>query len=631
MRAIELFIRPGTKVLSADVVCEVVDFVDLERVVIVDATGTHSVKRLAEIKALEIQGARSGNVDLAAVDELQWKKAFEIYRHLKHLLEMPPDQRTLAEVQKSAAILGRHSSSVYRWIAAYQKTGNISSLLRKKRTDAGATRLPAAVLSIVNDCIQKHYLTEHRKSIASVAAEVAMVCKATGLKPPNTTSVRSIILRLDPALAEEKRLSRKSSLEKYSPLRGSFPNADLPRAVVQIDHTPMDVIIVDDTHRKPIGRAYLTIAIDVRSKVVMGFVISIEAPGAYATGTCIAMSILPKDEWLRERGIPAKYTWPCHGMMRTVHTDNAKEFKGEMLRRACHEYDIVAERRPKGQPQYGGHVERAFRTFMKKVHEEVPGTTFSNVQDKVDYDAEGKAVMTLAALERWFTVYLLGVYHQLEHKGNNGEPPIDVWKRAHLEGIDGMPPLGLPPPISPEKQERLRLDFLPCFEATVQQYGVKSWSIDWYSSRIQRFIREKGPDGKARKFVCRYDPRNLSTIWLYDDRRREYIPLPFRVASRPPVSLWEVRAAKKNLRKDGRPATREALIFEAITYMRSIVQEEAKSTKAARRTAQRQKEWAKSGKPATKKNLPPPPSKVEVREMEPLSEAELLDGIREAT
>lgn len=630
MSAIEQFIQLGSKVLCADAVYEVVDFADLERVVLVSTSGSYSVKGLAEIKTLGIQGARSRNVDLVAVDEHQWKQAFEIYRHIKHLIEMSPNQRTLSEVQKSAAILGRHPSSVYRWISEYQKTGRISSLLRKRRSDAGVSRLPSEVLNIVSHCIDKHYLTENRKSITSVSYEVTMACKAAGLTPPNVTSVRSIILQMDPALVEAKRHSKKRSLEKFSPLRGAFPNAELPRSVVQMDHTPMDVIVVDDVHRKPIGRAYLTIAIDVRSKVVQGFVISIDYPGALATGLCVAMSILPKDEWLREKRIPENYTWPCHGMMRTIHTDNAKEFRGEMLRRACHEYDIVPERRPKGQPQYGGHVERAFRTFMKKVHEEVPGATFSNVQDKMDYDSEGKAVMTLAALERWFTIYLLGVYHQLGHKGNNDEPPIDVWTRAHLEGIDGMPPLGLPPPISPEKMERIRLDFLPCFEATVQQYGVKSWSIDWYSSRIQRFIREKGPDGKARKFICRYDPRNLSTIWLYDDRRQEYIPLPFRVITRQSVSLWEVKAAKKSLQKDGRPTTREALIFEAISYMRELVQEEAKATKSARRFAQRQREWEKSGSPSPKAATSPPPPGVAVEDDPMLNDFDLLDGIREA-
>ena len=630
MRMREQYILPGTKVVCADEVFEVTDYVDFDRVVVTNNAGALEVKRISQLQMFKSESSQLRSVDLKKMDPQAWSTAFEIYRHIKELVELPKEKRTLADVKKSAAILGRHSSTVYRWIAVYEETRRVSSLLRKKRADAGVPRLAESVRTVMNKCVETHYLTENRKSIASVAQEVRTACMKAGLPSPNMSTVRAAIHRLDPALVEAKRFSKKRSLEKFEPSRGSFPNAEFPMAVLQIDHTPMDVIIVDDFHRKPIGRAYLTIAIDVNTKMVPGFVISIDAPGTFATGTCIAMSILPKDDWLRERKIPEKYSWPCRGMMRTIHTDNAREFKGEMLRLASQEYGFIAERRPKGQPQYGGSVERAFRTFMKKVHEELPGTTFSNVQDKVDYDSDGKAVMTLAALERWFTIYLLGVYHEKAHKGNLGASPAYVWHKAHLEGTDDVPPLGVPPPMTIEQRERLRLDFLPCFEATVQQYGVRNWSIDWYSNRIQRFIRDKGSDGKARKFICRYDPRNLSKIWLYDDRTREYIELPFRVTSRPPVSLWEVKLAKKDLQKDKRPSNNEALIFDAIEYMRELVKEESEKTKSARRQQQRQREWEKAGKTTEKRSAPspvPPPATEKEFLPDPF---DLLDGIREA-
>ena len=38
---------------------------------------------------------------------------------------------------------------------------------------------------------------------------------------------------------------------------GHFPGADCPLAVAQIDHTPMDVIVVDEEHRQPIQRPSL--------------------------------------------------------------------------------------------------------------------------------------------------------------------------------------------------------------------------------------------------------------------------------------------------------------------------------------------------------------------------------------
>ena len=46
---------------------------------------------------------------------------------------------------------------------------------------------------------------------------------------------------------------------------------------VQADHTPADVIVVDERHRLPVGRPYVTAAIDVASRCVAGLVVTLEA------------------------------------------------------------------------------------------------------------------------------------------------------------------------------------------------------------------------------------------------------------------------------------------------------------------------------------------------------------------
>jgi transposase InsO family protein len=45
--------------------------------------------------------------------------------------------------------------------------------------------------------------------------------------------------------------------------------------VVQIDHTSVDVIVVDERDRLPLGRPCLTLAIDVATRVVLGFSVSL--------------------------------------------------------------------------------------------------------------------------------------------------------------------------------------------------------------------------------------------------------------------------------------------------------------------------------------------------------------------
>jgi putative transposase len=57
---------------------------------------------------------------------------------------------------------------------------------------------------------------------------------------------------------------------------------------VQIDHTVIDLIVVDERDRQPIGRPYLTLAIDVFTRCVVGMVVTLEAPSAVSVGLCLA-------------------------------------------------------------------------------------------------------------------------------------------------------------------------------------------------------------------------------------------------------------------------------------------------------------------------------------------------------
>jgi hypothetical protein len=67
-----------------------------------------------------------------------------------------------------------------------------------------------------------------------------------------------------------------------------------------------------------------------------------------------------------------------------IHLDNAKEFHGEMLRRACEQYGIHLEYRPVAQPHMGRHIERLLGTLMRALHE-LPGATFSSPQQRGRY------------------------------------------------------------------------------------------------------------------------------------------------------------------------------------------------------------------------------------------------------
>ncbi len=53
------------------------------------------------------------------------------------------------------------------------------------------------------------------------------------------------------------------------------------------------------------------------------------------------------------------------GIPRTLHLDNAAEFKSRALRSGCREYGIELMYRPVGKPHFGGHIERLNKTLME--------------------------------------------------------------------------------------------------------------------------------------------------------------------------------------------------------------------------------------------------------------------------
>ena len=79
-----------------------------------------------------------------------------------------------------------------------------------------------------------------------------------------------------------------------------------------------------------------------------------------------------------------------------IGMDYPAEFTSPELEATLQYYKIVPMLRPIGKKHYGGHVERIIGTLMGKVHL-LPGTTYSNVLKKADYDSAKHSAMTFSA------------------------------------------------------------------------------------------------------------------------------------------------------------------------------------------------------------------------------------------
>jgi putative transposase len=430
------------------------------------------------------------------------------------------------------------------------------------------------------------YLNDQKRSVPYTYNEVARRCRNAGLKRPHIATVRSRIRARSGQETLRHRQGSKAARDKYAPIRGSFPGANWPLAVVQIDHTPVDLILVDDLHRRPVGRPWITVAIDVFSRMVAGFYVSFDPPGAMAVGLCLAHAILPKDPWLAQHDIAT--SWPVWGVMDTVHADNGREFRGTMLQKACEEYAINLHWRPVRRPHFGGHIERLLGTLNHEIHN-LPGSTFSTPQERGQYDSEQRAALTLSEFERWLSMLIVEVYHQRVHR-ELGTTPLQKYEEG-IFGTHERPGRGLPDRLLDET--RLRLDLMPYEERTVQAHGIVIDEIQYYDDVLRPWIHAPAPrdtSGKRkRKFIVRRDPRNISRVYFYDPELKQYFEIPYRNTAHPPMSVWELREVRRQLKAEGRKSVNEDVIFDAYNRLRALEAEAVHATKKARREAQRRR------------------------------------------
>ncbi len=554
---------------------------DLDYVMAQD-TSTGKVERVSIAQLREPskeKSAGSALPDLSQLDGADWDEARRRLVIVKAVLALP--RRSRSTVAEHAAKVGVDAATLYRWMRAYRDTGRLDSLLPAKPSGGrGKTRLDPELDKIINTAIEQFYLTKQQRSVKSTADEVARLCLNAGLTPPHKNTVRSRIR----SVSQRTRLRRRGHStiveDSLTPRPGQFQEAQRPLALVQIDHTKLDVIIVDDETRLSIGRPWITLAIDVYSRMVVGFYVSLDPPSANSTGLCLANAILPKETWLAKRGIAN--TWPCYGFPAAVHFDNAKEFRGEMLRRACEQYDIELDFRPVATPHFGSHIERMMGTLGTALHE-LPGTTFSSPAKRGEYDSDAQAALTLPELEVYIAEYITGVYHQRVHSGLK-MPPIKRWADAIL-GTADTPAMGRVE--RPVDEERIRLDFMPCIERTIQNYGVRIDEINYYSDVLRPYFCETGR--KKRAYVFRRDPADISQIYFWDPEVEQYCVIPYGDMRRPMMSVWELREIRRRLAEEGRAHVDEQAIFEAFEKLRHHRETAVKETKRVRRERARKK------------------------------------------
>lgn len=488
-------IRKGDAVLYRGQRLHVVDEPLGGQVVLQDASDEHlliqaAVSEISPVPPL-IESARS-------IDAGEWTQLEGLAEAARAVISAPDAATRQRVYTERADALGICVRTLRRAVERYQAVQSTMGLRRGMPGRRIGTRvLPKRVEEIIQERLDAEWLVGNRPFLTTILENIATQCRAEGLKPPAMSTVRNRANNLSAYEVTKAREGAKVARYRHKPLVGHIQVA---RALeqVQIDHTVADVIVVSEFDRRvPIGRPWLTLAVDVASRMVVGVHMSFDAPSAVAVAMCLENLLLPKATLLADFKLTGP--WPCAGIPECVHVDNGRDFHSIALGRGCSEFGISLQYRPVGSPHYGGIIERLIGTFMGRCRL-LPGATQSNVVARGEYDAEAKATMTLSEFRAFFVNEIL-IYHTSTHR-TLMVPPIKKWEELIADKpIERTIPEGW-------RAGQVRLAFYPHQERLVRRTGLQLWGRHYWASGLAEWV---GTEERRKVF---YDPGDIRYVYL---------------------------------------------------------------------------------------------------------------------
>lgn len=416
-----------------------------------------------------------------------------------------PRPATISLIRETAEELGDPHppcyGSVYRWVVLYRQSGGSplalirSPLQRRRRL---LDRQPNVVAEIIDYWVRELYFIELPHSIVEITDVIQCSLEDLNSKRPITdqlnvpsnSTIWRIIQQYDTYEKDLAQLGRQRALKKQKfSKKTQLPLQLLDR--VECDTQMIDVMVVNN-RGNVIGRAWLTVLLDVRSRVVVGWDISINPP-------CIEKTLRALKNSLNPEGITT-------GLATTYVMDNGSEFAGKKIGYIMHLLGSKVVYCEPYTPDQKPFVERWFKTHNIRFAHKLSGTTFSDPDERGDYNSEKNATYTIDELKEGF-VKFLDTYHQDLHRPLN-DSPINTWNKL------------LDPSFPPKRYDSEDVQRLFWSKTTALPINgrIGFSNLQWTGPAVPA-LATRGP--KRVRLAVFFDISDLGHVWISHPERPE--------------------------------------------------------------------------------------------------------------
>ncbi|MFX1384219.1 MAG: TnsA endonuclease N-terminal domain-containing protein [Promethearchaeota archaeon] len=415
---------------------------------------------------------------------------------------------------------------IYRWYLKWRKEGD-EGLLPKRSKKHNKSHLDSQVEMLLQESIYE-YMHGEWQQIKSAYNEFFIKCHKLELTPASYETFRKRI-RLIPIAEQIGKFKPKTQEFIKRGLISSYREGRYPGAIIQMDHTILDIWIIDSFIKQPLGRPWLTIGIDVFSRAIWGYFLSLNAPSQETVTNSILNGLSSKKQLIdwkifqayqaKEGNNPEEFSYDCGGFPAIIQVDNGMDFRASSVKEFCLNQNITLEFRPVKTPEFGGFIESVWDTINDGIRgAKLPGRVFSRPKSREsvkrpkfkippDYNPKDDAALTLDEFREWLFMFFV-VKYSSSTKSRQMHSPNEVW----LDGLTGenhQPIGGGLKILSKEQYDILDFQTKITVSSKLSQKGLRYRNI-LYSSKWLVEARKKRilNDGENHEFkISNWDIR----------------------------------------------------------------------------------------------------------------------------
>jgi transposase InsO family protein len=351
----------------------------------------------------------------ALTEATQHAHLLRLHRRRKEALT-PDESQALARIPRRTL---RAWDAQWRLAEATYGSGFVGLLSQRSRCGRGA-QIPRDVVMLIESVLKEYYDTPTNRLRRGAYGEVLLRCAEIRLAPPSERTFYTYAQRHLPAYAQ--------ALLRSGP-RGAYPNKEqylagertVPRqgehawALAYIDHTELDLELIESDTGKRLGKAWLTLLVGGSTRKILAHALSFDRPSATS---CM---LVVRDCVRRHHRLP-----------QTLVVDGGAEFRSVYFEALLARYEVTKRLRPPHEPRYGAVLERLFgATNTQFIYHLLGNTQLTHRKRQVTKSTDPKthACWTLPALAKRVEEWAYTVYEGIEHPAL-GQSPADAYARS---------------------------------------------------------------------------------------------------------------------------------------------------------------------------------------------------------